>query len=49
MKRIFLLLGLGLTFYTNAQDKKSNFEVGADMVSRYVWRGTDFGSSPAIQ
>ncbi|MBI9061430.1 MAG: hypothetical protein JEZ14_05545 [Marinilabiliaceae bacterium] len=49
MRRIFLFLGLGLTFVANAQDKTSGFDVGADMVSRYVWRGTDFGSSPAIQ
>jgi len=26
-----------------------NLNLGADMVSRYVWRGTDFGNSPAIQ
>ena len=25
------------------------FSFGADVVSRYVWRGTDFGNSPAIQ
>ncbi|SVE04924.1 uncharacterized protein METZ01_LOCUS457778, partial [marine metagenome] len=25
------------------------FDIGADVVSRYVWRGTDFGDSPAIQ
>ena len=25
------------------------FDIGADVVSRYVWRGTDFGNSPAIQ
>jgi hypothetical protein len=25
------------------------FSLGADVVSRYVWRGTDFGNSPAIQ
>jgi len=49
MRRIFLFLGLGLTFLTNAQDKTSSFDVGADLVSRYIWRGTDFGSSPAIQ
>ncbi len=29
----------------------SNIElnVGADIVSRYIWRGTDFGDSPAVQ
>ena len=25
------------------------FMVGADLVSRYIWRGTDYGNSPAIQ
>src|SRR5690625_7567021 len=25
------------------------FNVGADIVSRYVWRGTDFGGSVSIQ
>lgn len=24
-------------------------EIGADVMSRYVWRGTDFGNSPSIQ
>ena len=23
--------------------------VGSDFVSRYIWRGTDFGNSPSIQ
>lgn len=25
------------------------FSIGSDFVSRYVWRGTDFGNSPSIQ
>ncbi len=29
--------------------KKLKLNLGADLVSRYVWRGTDFGNSPAIQ
>lgn len=34
-----------------AQDvaKVSNFTVGADLYSNYIWRGTKFGSGPAIQ
>lgn len=34
-----------------AETKKSKveFSLGADLVSRYVWRGKDFGNSPAIQ
>lgn len=27
----------------------SEFNVGADLMSRYVWRGRDFGNSPSIQ
>jgi len=29
--------------------KYSSFDYGADLVSRYIFRGLDFGSSPAIQ
>ncbi len=28
---------------------KSAFSVGGDLVSRYIWRGADYGNSPAIQ
>lgn len=28
---------------------QSELSVGGDLVSRYVWRGTDFGQSPSIQ
>lgn len=35
----------------NAQDeeKSSPFSLGGDLVSTYVWRGTKYGSGPAIQ
>ena len=37
----------------NKMEKKTGntatFSVGADLVSRYIWRGTDYGNSPAIQ
>ncbi len=35
----------------NAQDeeKSSPFDVGGDLVSSYLWRGTKFGTGPAIQ
>ena len=26
-----------------------NYNVSADIVSRYVWRGSDYNNSPAIQ
>ena len=32
-----------------SQDEVSNWNVSADFVSRYVWRGTDFGNAPAVQ
>ncbi len=32
-----------------AQDSDSPFSVGGDLVSSYLWRGTKFGSGPAIQ
>jgi hypothetical protein len=28
---------------------KAKFTLGADLVSRYIWRGKDYGNSPAIQ
>ena len=31
------------------EDSSSPVSVGADLVSRYIWRGTDLGSSPSIQ
>jgi len=57
MKRLYYsLLFLTLIFASanvNAQEKKCKFpfklNVGADIMSRYIWRGTDYGSSPSIQ
>lgn len=42
-----MLFALTLVYQnkTNAQ----GFNVGADFVSRYVWRGLDFANSPSIQ
>ena len=45
---------MGLTATINAQDEAteeetSSISVGADLVSRYVWRGVDFGNTPCIQ
>lgn len=49
MKRLLTVLTLlvtaGFTLPAAAQD----FSLGADVVSRYVWRGTDFGESASIQ
>ena len=40
----FLFAGM-LTLPAKAQQ----FNFGADVLNRYVWRGTDFGNSPSIQ
>ena len=52
MKKKILLLVLVLTsistLYVNAQEK-SPWTVGTDLYSSYVWRGTKFGSGPAMQ
>ena len=35
--------------YAQDEEKESPISIGADLVSRYVWRGTDYGASPSIQ
>ncbi|WP_439181646.1 TorF family putative porin [Carboxylicivirga taeanensis] len=51
MKQILLILGLVLSVLpTNGQKtNKSTFDISTALVSRYVWRGVEFGNSPAIQ
>ena len=57
MKNIYLPVLSAITVFLlpevnlNAQEKdnSSPVSIGADLVSRYVWRGTDFGGSPSIQ
>jgi hypothetical protein len=59
MKRITFLLAflyaitifLTTTLQVKAQDSASSSPIstGADIMSRYVWRGTDYGGSPSIQ
>jgi len=47
-----LIIGLMTTSLNlNAQDEESSspFSVGGDLVSSYLWRGTKFGTGPAIQ
>lgn len=52
MKRKITFLVLILTFVfslgMNAQEK-SSLSTGVDLYSSYVWRGTKFGSGPALQ
>jgi hypothetical protein len=33
----------------NRPSDPARFGIGADLVSRYIWRGKDYGNSPAIQ
>ena len=44
-------MAMFLTPNVNAQDGESEspFSVGADIMSRYVWRGLDYGAAPSIQ
>jgi hypothetical protein len=44
---IFLFLVISLN--AQEEDSSSPVSVGADLVSRFVWRGTDYGGSPSIQ
>jgi len=51
--RIFLIgmiLSIGMSSM-NAQEEESgsSFDLGADLVSNYIWRGTKFGTGPAVQ
>ncbi len=43
-----LLIGF---FNLNAQEEEasSSFDAGADIVSNYIWRGSKFGTGPAVQ
>lgn len=44
---LFAVLAIGTA--TAQEEAESNFSVGADLVSSYVWRGAQFGGGPAIQ
>lgn len=48
---IMVILLLGLTLSSAGQEKcKAEFNVNADVVSRYVWRGTQYGGDfPSVQ
>ena len=53
MKKFILtaaLLSIGLTSVpATADGHGSSLSIGADVVSRYVWRGTDFGDGVSVQ
>jgi len=45
-KTVFVLFAL---FFTVTQTSIAQVDLGIDITSRYVWRGTDFGNSPSLQ
>tara|TARA_R110000744_G_scaffold67607_3_gene137797 strand:- start:262 stop:921 length:660 start_codon:yes stop_codon:yes gene_type:complete len=46
MLKISLGIAMGLFFMQNA---KAQFDVGADIMSRYVWRGSGYSNGPSVQ
>jgi uncharacterized protein (TIGR02001 family) len=46
---LILLLTLLVSFNLGAQEKASSWSAGVDLYSSYVWRGTKFGTGPAVQ
>jgi len=52
MQKFFVLLILmQISILSIAQDKRSelSYTLSADIMSRYIWRGADYGKSPSIQ
>ncbi len=43
------MLGLAAIFASNAQAQESSWGAGVDLYSNYIWRGTKYGTGPAIQ
>lgn len=48
LRKLFILMFLMPLLTLQAQEG-GRFEVGADLMSRYVWRGSDYSNSPSIQ
>ena len=48
LQRAFVVLSLGLVAGL-PHTASAQISLGADIVSRYIWRGTDFGESASIQ
>lgn len=45
---LLFVLFSGLASFAQ-EEKESPFNTGVDLMSRYVWRGADYGKSPSIQ
>ena len=48
-KQIIKVLGFVASLTATIPAANAEVGMGADLVSRYVWRGTDFGDAPAVQ
>jgi len=51
-KRYFIIalaLFTGTVMVTAQDESSTSFDAGADIVSNYIWRGTKFGTGPAVQ
>ena len=46
---IIMLWTTTIQVIAQEEEKRSPIDIGVDLMSRYVWRGTDYGSSPSIQ
>ena len=51
MKKTAKLLSLAIALFAGLSGtaQAEGFKVGAEVVSSYVWRGTEYGNSPAVQ
>jgi hypothetical protein len=47
VNKVFLSATIATLFVLTAA--QAQFDTGADVVSRYIWRGSDFGQSAAVQ
>jgi len=48
-KSKIIFVGVTFSLFINTLTMFAQVDVGTDLVSRYVWRGTDYGQSPSIQ
>ena len=48
---ILIVLSSSFSVFSQEDSGKCdvNLNIGSDIMSRYVWRGTDYGNSPSIQ
>jgi hypothetical protein len=49
MLLVMLLINTPINLNAQDEEQSSPFSVGGDLVSSYLWRGTKFGTGPAIQ